>query len=59
MKFLNLFNNGIGFDGAKAFAETFAENTVLEFVEFGHNRIRDRGLLELGEGIAKNKDSKV
>lgn len=52
VKFLNLFNNKIGFDGAKTFASTLAVNNTLEFIEFGHNRIRDRGLIELGEGIA-------
>jgi len=59
LKFLNLFNNKIGYDGAKAFAETFSVNKTIEFVEFGHNRIRDKGLFELGEGLAKNSESKV
>jgi hypothetical protein len=31
----------------------------LEFVEFGHNRIRNKGLLALGDGIAKNKNSAI
>lgn len=59
VRFLNLFNNKIGYDGAKAFANTFAKNNVLEFVEFGHNRIRNKGLLAIGDGIAANKNSKI
>lgn len=57
IKFLNLFNNKIGFDGAKAFGDTLQKNQSLEFIEFGHNRIRDKGLLQLADGIAKNKSS--
>lgn len=53
---MNLFNNKIGYDGAKALAETLKVNTSLEFLELGHNRIRNKGLLEIGDGLEKNKD---
>lgn len=59
VKFINLFNNKIGYDGAYAFSQTFAENNTLEFVEFGHNRIRNKGLLAIADGIAKNKNSAI
>ena len=42
LKALNVFNNKIGFDGAKMFGTTLASNNTLEFIEFGHNRIRDK-----------------
>jgi len=45
VKFLNLFNNNISFDGAKALGETFKLNSTLEFVELGYNRIRNKGLI--------------
>lgn len=59
VKFLNLFNNKIAFDGAKAFAECLAVNKVLEFIEFGHNRIRNKGLSELAKGIARNDSTNL
>lgn len=60
VKFVNLFNNKIAFDGAKAFAENVLPfNTVLEFLELGHNRIRDKGIKAITEGIAKNPQSNI
>lgn len=60
VKFINLFNNKITFDGAKAFAENVLPfNTVLEFLEIGHNRIRDKGLKALTDGIVKNPQSNI
>lgn len=32
---------------------------MLEFVEFGHNRIRNKGLLAIAEGIRANEASVV
>lgn len=31
-------------DGARAFGKTFQTNSTLEFVDFGHNSIRDEGI---------------
>lgn len=59
MKFLNMFNNKIGYDGAKAFSDTLKKNTSLEFIEFGHNRIRNKGLLSIGDGIAQNSNTHI
>lgn len=60
LKFINLFNNKITFDGAKAFAENVLPfNTVLEFLEIGHNRIRDKGLKALTDGLVKNPQSNI
>lgn len=45
LKFLNVFNNKIGYDGAKSIAENIIRfHPTLEFLEVGHNRIRDKGL---------------
>lgn len=59
VRFLNLFNNRIGYDGAKALAHTLSVNSTLSHIEIGHNRIRDKGFLEIGEGIVKNPASGV
>ena len=58
--FLNLFNNKISFDGAKAIAqEVLLHNTTLECLELGHNRIRDKGLKSIVENLVKNPASKL
>ena len=49
-----MFANNIDVDGARAFGKTLAENKVLEFIDFGHNRLRDEGLLAINQGIAAN-----
>jgi len=54
-----MFNNKIGYDGAKAFSDTLKKNTSLEFIEFGHNRIRNKGLLSIGDGIAQNSNTHI
>jgi NLR family CARD domain-containing protein 3 len=59
VKFLNLFNNKIGFDGAEALKETLKTNNVLEHLELGHNRIRDRGFQSLAEGIKSNPNNSL
>lgn len=51
IRFLNLFNNLIGFDGAKAIGQMLKANKTIQQIELGHNRIRDKGLLEIAEGI--------
>lgn len=56
---MNLFNNNISFDGANAFGETFKHNSKLEFVELGYNRIRNKGLIKLGDGIVANPNSSI
>jgi hypothetical protein len=42
---LNVFNNKIGYDGAKSIAENVVRyHPNIEFLELGHNRIRDKGI---------------
>lgn len=49
----------IGYDGAKEFGETFKVNKTLEFIDLGDNRIRNKGLYVITEGLSQNKESKV
>lgn len=58
LKYLNLFNNKISYDGARAVAENIVANSPsLEFLEIGHNRIRDKGLKSLINELIENKQS--
>ena len=60
LRFLNVFNNKIGYDGAKAIAENILINHPnLECLEIGHNRIRDKGLMSITDAILNNKNSKI
>jgi len=43
VKYLNIFANTIDVDGARSFEKTLAANSTLEFIDFGHNRLRDEG----------------
>lgn len=55
---MNLFNNKIGFDGAKSVAQNIVQNhPSLECLELGHNRIRDKGLKEITDALIANKNS--
>ena len=59
LKHLNIFNNIIGYDGAKTFAEALKVNNTIEFIELGHNRIRNKGLHILADALASNQSSNL
>ena len=60
MKYLNVFNNKISYDGAKAIAENIvALHPSLEFLEVGHNRIRDKGFSCIINALISNSKSKL
>jgi len=60
LRYLNVFNNKIGYDGAKAIAENIVANhPMLEFLELGHNRIRDKGLDAIIDALIENKHSNL
>lgn len=59
VKWINLFNNKIGFDGAKGFADLIEVNNTIEFLDLGHNRIRNKGITVLGESLAKNPSNNL
>jgi Ran GTPase-activating protein (RanGAP) involved in mRNA processing and transport len=52
LKSLNIFFNLIGFDGAKEFGQTLKVNNTLEFLDLGDNRIRNKGLLAIADGLS-------
>lgn len=57
MKTLNLFKNTIDVDGARAIREMLKVNTSIEFLDIGHNRIRQKGLEAISEGIKAGKSN--
>lgn len=60
LKCLNIFNNKIGYDGAKAIAKNvLANHPTLECLEIGHNRIRDKGLMSITDNILENKNCRI
>lgn len=59
LKNLNLFNNNAGYDSSVALAKVLENNTALEFLDLGHNRIRNKGLSVLVEAINKNPNNNL
>jgi hypothetical protein len=58
LRFLNLFNNKISFDGSKSVAQNILlHHPTLECLDLGHNRIRDKGLKEVVDALVSNKAS--
>ena len=51
LKGLNLFKNQFDVDGARALRELLKVNSSIEFLDVGHNRIRQRGLEAIANGI--------
>jgi Ran GTPase-activating protein (RanGAP) involved in mRNA processing and transport len=60
LRYLNVFNNKISYDGAKSIAENVVANHPnLEFLELGHNRIRDKGFSSIVNAILSNPHSNL
>ena len=57
LKGLNLFKNSIDVDGARAVRDLLKVNKYIEFLDIGHNRIRQKGLEAIIEGITKAKET--
>jgi len=57
VKGLNLFKNTIDVDGARAVRDLLKVNKNIEFLDIGHNRIRQKGLEAIIEGITQAKES--
>ena len=49
----------VGYDGAKSFAAALNVNSTIEFLELGHNRIRNKGLKVIAVAIASNQSSRL
>lgn len=56
---MNLFSNNIDVDGARSFQKMLSKNSTLQWIDFGHNRIRDEGLTALAKGISQNENSNI
>lgn len=54
-----MFANTIDVDGARSFEKTLSKNKKLEWIDFGHNRLRDEGVLSLARGIHSNSKSSI
>lgn len=60
LKSLNLYRNIIDVDGARSIAKFLKVNKSLEFIDIGHNRIRETGLRAIiDNGILQNKNCKL
>jgi len=60
LRYLNVFNNKISYDGAKSIAENIVANHPrLEFLELGHNRIRDKGFSSIIKALVSHKESNL
>ncbi len=55
LKCINLENNWITDEGAKAIAEGLRVNNGVEIVDLDHNRIGDEGARAIAEGLKSNK----
>jgi hypothetical protein len=59
LRHLNLYRNIIDVDGARSLGRLLKVNTSLEFLDVGHNRIRQTGLRAIVDGIVENPSSKL
>ena len=55
MRNLSLYSNVVDVDGARALKETLVVNDTLQFLDVGSNRLWDKGIMEIAEGILGNK----
>lgn len=59
MKHLNLFKNNFDVDGARAVGNLLKVNQNIEWLDIGHNRIRQKGLEAIQDGLVSAKNSKL
>lgn len=59
LKTLNLYRNILDVDGARALGALLKVNCTIEFLDIGHNRIRQTGLRAICDGIVANPKSKL
>lgn len=56
---MNLFRNKVDVDGARSLREVLKVNCTLEFLDVGFNRLREKGIKALTDGICENANSKL
>lgn len=54
-----MYRNKVDVDGARALRELLAHNSVLEFLDVGYNRLREKGIMALTDGITSNPTSSI
>lgn len=59
LKFLNLYNNNIDVDGARAIRDALAKNKTLEHLDIGFNRLRKKGIAAISDGIFSNAGTNI
>ena len=59
LRWLSLYRNIFGVEGARAIGKALSKNKALEFLDIGHNRIRQTGLKAICDGILENPGSKL
>lgn len=59
LKSLNLYRNKVDVDGARALKELLKVNKSLEFLDLGFNRLREKGIKAITDGICDNPNSKL
>lgn len=59
LKSLNLYRNILDVDGARSIGKMLQVNKSLEFLDIGHNRIRETGLKAIVDGIILNVNCKL
>lgn len=59
LRWLSLYRNILDVDGARAIGKALSKNKSLEFLDIGHNRIRQTGLKAICDGILSNGGCKL
>ena len=59
MKYLSLFKNLIDVDGCRSVRELLKVNRNIEYLDLGHNRIRQKGLEAIAEGLNHTENCKL
>jgi len=59
LRTLNLYNNNADVDGARSIRDLLKVNNTLEFLDVGYNRLREKGITAIADGISENRESKL
>ncbi len=59
LRHLNLYRNSVDVDGARALRELLKVNSTLQFLDVGFNRLREKGIKAITDGIAENPTSNL
>lgn len=59
LKTLNLYRNKVDVDGARALRELLKVNNSIEFLDVGYNRLREKGIKAITDGICENPKSNI